>query len=58
MKIIRVNLNEERNEIVQDIILKPISDVHLGDKLCNLKALKKVLQEIKDEPNISPYGDM
>lgn len=60
MKIIRVNLNEERNEIVQDIILKPISDVHLGDKLCNLKALKKVLQEIKEEPNTYTIlnGDM
>ena len=60
MKIVRVNLNQERNEIVDDITIKPISDIHLGDKLCNLKALKKVLQEIKDEPNTYTIlnGDM
>ena len=40
-ELIRVNLNQERNEIVDDITIKPISDIHLGDKLCNLKALKK-----------------
>ncbi len=60
MKVIRVNLNNERNEIVDDILIKPISDIHLGDPLCNLKALKKVLQEIKEEENTYTIlnGDM
>lgn len=51
MKVIKVNLNEERHEIVDDVTIIPISDVHIGDKLCNLKLLKQVLERIKNEPN-------
>jgi len=51
MKIIRVNLNEERKEIVKGVTIIPIADVHLGDKLSNLKLLKEVLERIKKEPD-------
>ena len=51
MKIVKVNLNKEQNKIMDDITIIPIADVHLGDELCNLKLLKKVLERIKEEPN-------
>lgn len=51
MKIISKNLNNERNEIVDDVTILALSDWHLGDKLCNLKLIKKALQQIKDEKN-------
>lgn len=51
MKIIRVNLNKERGEIVDNVIIIPIADVHIGDKLANLKLLKETLLRIKNEPN-------
>ena len=51
MDIIRVNLNEERKKILNEITIVPIADVHIGDKLANLKLFKEVLQRIKDEPN-------
>ena len=51
MKIIRVNLNKEREEIVKELTIIPIADVHIGDRLSNLKLLKEVLERIKREPN-------
>ena len=37
MKVIKVNLNEEKGKIVKDITILPIADVHIGDELSNLK---------------------
>ena len=51
MKIIKVNLNNERGEIVEKVTIIPIADVHIGDKLSNLKLLKEALLRIKEEPN-------
>lgn len=51
MKIVRVNLNEEQGRIVDDVTIIPIADVHIGDKLSNLKLLKEALERIKREPN-------
>ena len=52
MDVIKVNLNEERKKTIKDdITIVPIADVHIGDKLSNLKLFKEVLQRIKDEPN-------
>jgi len=51
MKLIKVNLNEEQGKIVDNITIIPIADVHIGDKLSNLKLLKEVLTRIKQEPN-------
>ena len=51
MKLIKINLNEETGRIVDKITIIPIADVHIGDKLANLKLLKEALQRIKDEPN-------
>lgn len=47
MKIINVHLNDD----VKELHIIPISDVHLGDKQCNLKLLKEALERIKNEPN-------
>jgi len=51
MKVIKINLNQEQNKILDGITIIPIADVHIGDKLSNLKLLKEALQRIKDEPN-------
>lgn len=51
MKVIKVNLNEEKGKIVKDITILPIADVHIGDKLSNLKLFKEALERIKKEPN-------
>ena len=51
MEIIKVNLNNETGEIVDNVTIIPIADVHIGDKLSNLKLLKEALQRIKEEPN-------
>lgn len=51
MKIIRVNLNKENNKIMEDITIIPIADVHIGDKLANLKLFKETIERIKNEPN-------
>lgn len=51
MKVIKINLNEETGRIVDKVTIIPIADVHIGDKLSNLKLLKEALQRIKDEPN-------
>lgn len=56
MKTIKVNLGKDLKEVK----IIPISDVHIGDPLCNMKYLKEVLKEIKDTPNIYTIinGDM
>lgn len=51
MKIIKANLNQQENKILEDITIIPIADVHIGDKLSNLKLLREVLERIKREPN-------
>lgn len=56
MKVVNVNLGKDLKEIK----IIPISDVHIGDPLCNYKYLKEVLEEIKNTPNIYTIinGDM
>lgn len=49
--IIKVNLNNELNEVIDKIKIIPISDTHIGEKLVDLKLLKKVLLEIKEDPH-------
>lgn len=51
MQVIKLNLNEQDGKIQDDITIIPIADVHIGDKLSNLKLLKQVLERIKNEPN-------
>lgn len=51
MKIIRVDLNKESGRIVKEATIIPIADVHIGDRLSNLKLLKEVLERIKKEPD-------
>ena len=51
MKKIVVDLNKENQKIMGDITILPIADVHIGDKLCNLKLFKEALERIKNEPN-------
>lgn len=51
MKIIKVNLNKEQEKTVGNVTIIPIADVHIGDKLSNLKLLKEALERIKNEPN-------
>ena len=51
MKIIKVNLNQEKQESLDEVTIIPIADVHIGDKLSNLKLLKQALERIKKEPN-------
>lgn len=60
MKVIRINLNNERNEILDNLNIIPIADVHIGDKLSNLKLFKEALERIKNEPNTYTIinGDM
>lgn len=48
MKVININLGKD----LKELRIIPISDVHIGDKLSNLKMLKEVLQTIKDTPNV------
>ena len=47
MKIINVNLGKD----LKEVHIIPISDVHVGDKLSNLKLLRECLQRIKEEEN-------
>lgn len=43
MKVINVSLGKN----IKELRIIPISDVHIGDKLANLKLLKSVIEEIK-----------
>ena len=56
MKVVNINLGNDLKEIK----IIPISDVHIGDPLCNMKYLKQILEEIKNTPNIYTIinGDM
>lgn len=60
MKVIKVDLNKELNRKPEEITIIPIADVHIGDKLANLKLFKQVLERIKNEPNTFTIinGDM
>lgn len=51
MKLIKIDLNKETGRIIDKITIIPIADVHIGDKLSNLKLLKEALQRIKEEPD-------
>ena len=51
MKLIKVNLNDETGRIIDKVTIIPIADVHIGDKLANLKLLKEALLRIKNEPD-------
>ena len=48
MKIIKRDLGKEFKEIK----LLSLSDLHIGDKLCNLKVINSVLEEVKKNNNI------
>lgn len=43
MKIIKVDLDKD----IKELTIIPLSDVHIGDKLSNLKLLKECLERIK-----------
>lgn len=47
MKIIKVDLDRD----IKELTIIPLSDVHIGDKLSNLKLLKECLERIKNEPH-------
>ena len=47
MKIIKRDLGKE----FKSIKVVALSDLHIGDQLCNLKLIKEVLQEIKESDN-------
>lgn len=47
MKIIKRDLGEQ----FKSVKIISLSDLHIGDQLCNLKLIKEVLQEIKDSDN-------
>lgn len=47
MKVIKRNLGEEFKEIK----LLALSDLHIGDELCNLKVIRSVLDNVKNSPN-------
>lgn len=47
MKVIKRDLGEDFKEIR----LIALSDLHIGDELCNLKLIRSVLEEIKNSPN-------
>lgn len=51
IKVVKINLNKERNEIIDQIKIIPISDTHIGDPLLDLKLFKDTIREIKEEPN-------
>ena len=51
MKIIKVDLNKENNKTMGDITILPIADVHIGDRLANLKLFKEALKRIQEEEN-------
>ena len=47
MKIVKRTLDSN----IKELRIIPLSDVHIGDKLTNLKLLKECLQRIKEEEN-------
>ena len=51
MKIIKVDLNKENGKTMEDITILPIADVHIGDRLANLKLFKEALKRIQEEEN-------
>lgn len=51
IKVIKINLNKERNEVVDSVRIIPISDQHIGDPLLDKKLLRDTILEIKNDPN-------
>lgn len=49
--IVTIDLNKERGEIVGDISIIPIADVHRGDRHCDWKKLKAVVDIILSDEN-------
>lgn len=47
MKVIRRDLSKEFKEIK----ILALSDMHIGDPLCNLKVIKDILENVKNSPN-------
>lgn len=47
MKVIKRDLGEQ----FKNIKVLALSDLHIGDSLCNLKLIKSVLEEVKNSPN-------
>ena len=47
MKVIKRDLGEEFKQIK----VLALSDLHIGDELCNLRLIKSVLEEVKNSPN-------
>lgn len=47
MKVIKIDLGDK----YKNIKVVPLSDFHIGDSNCNIEAIKKALEEIKDSDN-------
>ena len=47
MKVIKRDLGKD----FKNIKLLALSDFHIGDRLCNLKLIKQVLEDVKQSPN-------
>ena len=47
MKVIKVDLGDK----YKNIKVVPLSDFHIGDSNCNIEAIKKALEEIRDSDN-------
>lgn len=45
------SINIELSKEIKKLNLVCLSDLHIGDPLCNLKKIKEVLNEIKRNPN-------
>lgn len=54
MKIIQVNLNEldSKYESIEEIKIIPLSDIHIGDPLCDKDLLQKTINYIKEKDNV------
>lgn len=47
MKVIKCDLPKD----IQMLELHPLADLHIGDKLCDFRLIKKTLDHIRDTPN-------
>lgn len=54
MKIVKVNLNEldDKYKNIDSIKIVPLSDLHIGDSLCNLSLIRKTIEYIKDNDEV------
>ena len=51
IKIITINLNKERKEVIDKIKIVPMSDEHIGEQACDYKLLKNTILDVKNDPN-------